>query len=79
MEEMRELRRADPDRWSAKQLARKFDCSSLFVSFVTEGLSKEKQQQQKQVTRVVESRWGNKRRVAREDRAIRKERWYRDA
>lgn len=78
MEEMRALRKADPVKWSASQLAKKFDCSSLFVSFVTEGLSKEKQAQQKLVTQVVKSRWGTKRRVAREDRALRKERWYRD-
>jgi len=75
---MRALRKADPVKWSASQLAKKFDCSSLFVSFVTEGLSKEKQAQQKLVTQVVKSRWGTKRRVAREDRALRKERWYRD-
>lgn len=79
MDQMRELRKADPGKWSVNQLAKKFDCSSLFVSFVTEGLSKEKQEQQKQVTEVVKSRWGKKRRVAREDRAIRKERWYMDA
>jgi Mitochondrial ribosomal protein subunit L20 len=79
MEEMRALRREDPVKWSATQLAKKFDCSSLFVGFVTEGLSKGKQEQQKRVTQVVKSRWGTKRRIAREDRAIRKERWYRDA
>ena len=79
MEEMRQLRRSDPEKWSANQLAKKFDCSSLFVKFVTEGLSRAKQEQQKQVTEAVKSRWGKKRRVAREDRAIRKEKWYQDA
>lgn len=78
MQEMRRLRREDPVKWSATQLGKKFDCSSLFVGFVTEGLSKEKQEQQKLVTQVVKSRWGPKRRVAREDRALRKERWYKD-
>jgi len=78
MEEMRALRRQDPVKWSAAQLAKKFDCTSLFVGFVTEGLAKEKQEQHKLVTQVVKSRWGVKRRVAREDRALRKERWYRD-
>jgi Mitochondrial ribosomal protein subunit L20 len=79
MEEMRRLRREDPIEWSAKKLARKFDCSSLFVGFVTEGIAKEKREQQKRVTEVVKSRWGVKRRTAREDRALRKERWGRDA
>jgi Mitochondrial ribosomal protein subunit L20 len=78
MEEMRRLRREDPTEWSAKKLAKKFDCSSLFVGFVTEGIAKDKIEQQKQVTEVVKSRWGVKRRTAREDRALRKERWGRD-
>jgi Mitochondrial ribosomal protein subunit L20 len=76
MEEMRQLRREDPMTWGVTALAKKFDCSRIFVSFVTEGLSEEKQKQQKMVTEVIKSRWGTKRRVAREDRALRKERWY---
>ncbi len=47
--------------------------------FVTEGLAEGKKEQQKSVTETVRSRWGAKRRVAREDRAIRKERWYSDS
>lgn len=78
MEEMRRLRREDPIEWSAKKLAKKFDCSSLFVGFVTESIAKEKKEMQKQVAEVVKSRWGVKRRTAREDRALRKERWGRD-
>ncbi|KAF7504625.1 hypothetical protein GJ744_002052 [Endocarpon pusillum] len=79
MEEMRRLRREDPIEWSANKLAKKFDTSSIFVAFVTEGIAKEKREQQKQVTEIVKSRWGVKRRTAREDRALRKERWGRDA
>ena len=79
MEEMRQLRREDPLTWSATALAKKFDCSRVFVMFVTEGLAKGKQEQQKRLTEIVRSRWGVKRRVAREDRAIRKERWYNDS
>jgi Mitochondrial ribosomal protein subunit L20 len=78
MEEMRRLRREDPIEWSAKKLAKKFDTSSRFVGFVTEGIAKEKRELQKQVTEIVKSRWGVKRRTAREDRAIRKDRWGRD-
>jgi Mitochondrial ribosomal protein subunit L20 len=78
MKEMRRLRREDPIEWSAKKLAKKYDCSSLFVGFVTEGIAKEKQEQQKQVIEVIRSNWGVKRRTAREDRALRKERWGRD-
>jgi Mitochondrial ribosomal protein subunit L20 len=78
MEEMRRLRREDPIEWSAKKLAKKFQTSSLFVGIVTEGIAKDKKEQQKQVTDIVKSRWGVKRRTAREDRALRKERWGRD-
>lgn len=79
MDEMRELRKEDPYKWSVTQLAKKYDCSRVFVGWVVEGIAKEKGQQQRIVTEVVKSRWGQKRRIAREDRAIRKERWYRDA
>ncbi len=75
---MRRLRTKDPIEWSAKKLAKKFDTSSLFVGLVTEGIAKEKREQQRQVTEIVKSRWGVLRRTAREDRALRKERWGRD-
>ncbi|EXJ89794.1 hypothetical protein A1O3_02861 [Capronia epimyces CBS 606.96] len=78
VEEMRELRKTDPTQWTVNRLAKKFDCSPVFAIFVTEGLAKEKGEQQKLVTKIVKSRWGTKRREAREDRELRKERWYRD-
>lgn len=78
VEEMRELRKTDPTQWSIGRLSKKYDCSPVFTMFVVDGLSKEKGHQQKQVTEVVKSRWGKIRREAREDRELRKERWYRD-
>jgi hypothetical protein len=78
MDEMRTLRKADPLKWSASQLAKKFECSSLFVAFVTDGTANEKRVQQREVTEFVQSRWGPKRRIAREDRQLRREKWYRD-
>ncbi|KAI1609282.1 mitochondrial ribosomal protein subunit L20-domain-containing protein [Exophiala viscosa] len=78
VEEMKQLRKDDPMQWSVNHLAKKFDCSPIFAMYATEGLAPEKQEQQKLVTEVVKSRWGKKRREAREDRALRKERWYRD-
>lgn len=77
--EMRRLRMEDPIQWSAAKLAKKFECSSLFVGFVTEGIANKKREQQKQVLDMVKSRWGPKRRRAREDRALRKENWGKDA
>ena len=79
IKEMRSLREVDPTEWTRSRLAKKFDCSNVFVSFVTEGLAKEKWKQQRQVTDVVKSNWGVRRRTAREDRQLRKERWFRDA
>lgn len=78
MDEMRALRKEDPYKWSLSQLAKKYDCASVFVGWVVEGIAKEKAKEQRMVTAFVKSRWGYKRRVAREDRQIRKERWYRD-
>lgn len=79
LEEMRRLRAEDSMTWSAKKLAKHFDCSLMFVCSAIEGLAKEKIAMQAKVAEVVKSRWGAKRRVAREDRALRKEQWYRDA
>lgn len=78
---MRRLRTEDPLTWSAKKLALKYDCSVLFVGMATEGIAKRagKQEIQKKLTEIVKSRWGQKRRVAREDRQIRREMSYRDA
>lgn len=76
---MRTLRKEDPYKWSVTQIAKKFDCSRIFVEWVVAGLAKDKAKEQKMVTEVIKSRWGPKRRIAREDRAIRKEGWLRDA
>ena len=78
VEQMRALRLEDPIKWSNTQLAKKFDCSGRFVNIVIRGLSKDKAEQQRMVTELVKSNWGVKRRTAREDREIRKDRWYRD-
>ncbi|KAL9624236.1 MAG: hypothetical protein Q9160_001483 [Pyrenula sp. 1 TL-2023] len=78
LEEMRRLRKEDPLQWSAAKLAKKFECSGLFVSLATaDVVSNERRKQQKQVLEAVKSRWGAKRRRAREDRALRKETWGR--
>jgi len=78
VEEMRALRKSDPTQWSVNRLAKKFDCSPVFAMYVAQGIAEEEGAQQKLVTQIVKSRWGKKRREAREDRELRKERWYRD-
>lgn len=79
IEELRRLWVEDPSTWSRKKLSKKFDCSLAFVCFATDGLIKGRKAAQEKVTEVVKSRWGPKRRVAREDRALRREQWNRDA
>ncbi|KAL4907606.1 hypothetical protein BDW74DRAFT_110909 [Aspergillus multicolor] len=75
--EIRKLRLNDPMTWSRGKLAKRFDCSPLFIAQVCE-TSPQKKEIQKQVLQAVQSRWGAKRRMAREDRKLRKETWGRD-
>ncbi|RJE26652.1 hypothetical protein PHISCL_00976 [Aspergillus sclerotialis] len=77
IEEIRRLRLNDPMTWSRWKLAKRFDCSPMFIGMVCEA-SPEKKEIQKQVLEAVQSRWGRKRRMAREDRQLRKENWGRD-
>lgn len=81
LEEMRRLRAEDPMLWSCKKLAQKFETSTMFVTQVTAGTKgvREKQEMQAKLLEFVQSRWGPKRRLAREDRQLRREKWYRDA
>lgn len=79
VEEMRRLRAEDPMEWSVGKLAKKFDCSRMFVQTATSSVAQGKKELQQQVLEIVKSRWGTKRRVAREDRALRRERWYKDS
>lgn len=79
MDEMRRLRTEDPMLWSVGKLAAKFECSRFLVQAATASVAHGKKELQKQVLEIVKSRWGVERRVAREDRALRRERWYKDA
>ncbi|EFR02779.1 hypothetical protein MGYG_05778 [Nannizzia gypsea CBS 118893] len=77
IETMRELRKSDPMLWSRNRLAEKFGCSTLFVGMACEAAG-EKKAIQRQILTAVQSRWGLKRTMAREDRQLRKELWGRD-
>ena len=77
IEEIRRLRLSDPMTWSRWKLAKRFECSPVFIAMVCEA-SPQKKEIQKQVLEAVQSRWGTKRRMAREDRRLRKESWGRD-
>jgi len=77
IEEIRKLRLSDPILWSRWKLAKRFNCSPLFIAMVCEA-SPQKKEIQRQVLEAVRSRWGTKRRMAREDRQLRKESWSKD-
>lgn len=77
VEEIRKLRLDDPMAWSRAKLAKRFNCSPIFIALVCEA-SPQKREIQKQVLEAVQSRWGVKRRMAREDRQLRRAAWGRD-
>ena len=68
---------ANPNVWTREKLARQFNCSSLFIGIVCEAIQERKEQQVK-VLEDIKSRWGRRRRAAREERAKRRESWGRD-
>lgn len=77
MEEIRRLRKADPSLWTRDKLAKKFDCSNLFIGIVCEA-TKERKEEQQQRLEAVKMKWGRRRCTAREDRGKRREMWGRD-
>jgi len=74
---MRRLRANDPENWTRIKLAKKFNCSSLFVRMCCEA-TKEEIEAEKAKMEALKARWGPKRRMAREDRVKRREASYRD-
>ncbi|KAI9759688.1 MAG: hypothetical protein M4579_002165 [Chaenotheca gracillima] len=76
IEEIRRLRLEQPEVNTANALAKKFDCSPLFVSIICQAPV---QQWDRETAKLeeVKSRWGRRRRTAREDRVKRRELWGR--
>ncbi|KAF0322539.1 hypothetical protein GQ607_010202 [Colletotrichum asianum] len=70
--EIRRLRAADPVTWSVSALARKFDCSEVFVTICTPA-PREHKEKLAQKLESVKDGWGKIRTKAREDRSRRKE------
>ena len=77
IEEIRKLRTEDPFTWTRKKLAEKYDCSQFFVGLIVQA-SEERLEQQRKVLEDIKSKWGRRRRHAREDRTRRRELWGRD-
>lgn len=76
IEEMRRLRAEDPLTWGVQKLARKFECSTVFVQMAAPAPPEHLQWLQAKMERKME-RWGPKRTQAREDRKRRAEMLYR--
>ncbi|ATY65798.1 60S ribosomal [Cordyceps militaris] len=76
VQEMRRLRDEDPLTWSVQALARRFDCSPIFVQIAAPAPASHTAWLQEQQSRR-EGRWGNKKTAAREDRKRRAELMYR--
>ncbi|RFU77212.1 60s ribosomal l20 [Trichoderma arundinaceum] len=76
IEEMRRLRSEDPLTWSVQKLARKFECSTVFVQMAAPAPAEHLQWLKGKLERKME-RWGPKRTQAREDRKRRAEMLYR--
>ena len=79
--EVQRLKREDPKKWTRLELARKFECSDLFIAMVCEmgkcPTDPVLRQQWLARRQAEKAQWGPKRRKAREDRAARKLTWGR--
>lgn len=76
IEEIKRLRLEDPVKNSRKALAKRFKCSPLFISLVSEP-PKERKEEMEQVLEMIKSQWHPLRAAARADRKKRKALWYR--
>ncbi|PHH64232.1 hypothetical protein CDD81_4846 [Ophiocordyceps australis] len=76
MKEMRRLRTEDPIKWSVGQLAKKFNCSPVFVSMVAPAPPGHLTWLREKLDRKMQ-RWGPMKTQAREDRRRRAEMLYR--
>ena len=79
--EIQRLKREEPEKWTANKLARKFNCSSMFVSICLKqcgGDDTEYKKQEKEKLDAIRARCGPRRTMAREDREKRKQMALRD-
>lgn len=76
--EIQRLRLEDPDVWTRKALAKKFNCSPFFISIVSKP-AVERQAEMDRRLNIIQSGWTDHRANARKDRARRRKLWLRDA
>ncbi|KAF5116166.1 hypothetical protein DV454_001799 [Geotrichum candidum] len=78
VKEIQRLRIEDPEKWTRKALAAKFNCSPFFIS-IASNTTVERQQQMNETLEIIKSRWTEHRKKIRADRVRRREVWARDA
>lgn len=76
--EIQRLRLEDPEQWTRKALAKKFNCSPFFVSMVSKPAS-ERQAEMDRRLEIIKAGWTEHRTNARSDRVRRRALWARDA
>ncbi|KAF2170017.1 hypothetical protein M409DRAFT_19630 [Zasmidium cellare ATCC 36951] len=76
IDEIRRLRKDDPRTWTRVRLAEKFDCSQFFVSLCCS--APEVADERERELERIKSKWGRKKREARDLRQERKKLWGRD-
>lgn len=77
IQEIQKLRLQDPETWTRKALAEKFQCSPFFISMVSTPDPARLQEMNRRLE-VIKSRWTEHREIARRDRKRRREIWLRD-
>ncbi|KAH3900159.1 mitochondrial 54S ribosomal protein mL58 SCDLUD_003129 [Saccharomycodes ludwigii] len=75
VEEIQRLRNSNPDKYTRKALAEAFNVSPLVISLVSSA-KPERLQEMEERLKYITSRWNEKRRLARQDRAKRNKLWY---
>lgn len=75
--EIQKLRLEDPAKWTRKALAKKFNCSPLFVSMVSKPDAARDAEMQQRLD-IIKGNWTEHRKEARRDRSRRREYWLRD-
>lgn len=76
--EIQRLRQENPEKWTRKELAKKFGCSKFFIS-IASNTTVERQAEMDRRLEIIKSTWTQHRTDARSDRERRREIWLRDA
>lgn len=77
VQEIRRLKKTNPDLWTSHKLAKKFSCSVIFVGMCVKATENALRLEREKLE-AIRAKWGPKRTMAREDRKMRRDAVYRD-